>query len=418
MIPIDSVILGIVIAVGAFFVFDEQRKKYGIFLFASSIFVAVVVYAFLLILYDDNIANHIHNITNGKDNIIIALGWIMGGLLAIINIAILNKRATAQIQVSAEQAKANQLTEKGHIQEQFKMAIEHLGKSETRISAYYEFYQLAEQHQKLQKNIFDILCAHLRQTTTDENYKGKGKPTEEVQTLLNLLFKSKDKFIFHGLQADLRRVNLVGASLFDAHMPNTDFTHACLIGADMRCGKFHNCCFVGARMDGVWLDDAEMILAYLANASLRGSRLQNTNMQMAKLGNRTDFRGSYLSNTKMQQIETSSIPLQIPHMFMGGTFCTNRYEDYESIINRRQGKSGFPNIISYGDLSENDVIETVDFLNQYSNKKLAAEYKKYMQKHINQPQETNLPSGCDLIKYTQEDAKQWINEYKKAMGND
>ena len=403
--------------------FEEWETLESILWFLMGILAAM----FLLSLFSDTVAEMLRKLIGAKEKtrVLEFIGFGMGGILAAIGAIAINRRADAQVksaEAQAESAKAqvdnNKLIEKGHIQDRFKAATEHLGHERPgmRIAAYYEFYQLAKQYPDWREHVLDILCAHLRQVTTDENYKGKGKPTEEVQTLLDLLFKSKDKSIFQGLKANLQRVNLVGASLFDVHMPNTDFTFACLIGADMRYGKFHNCRFSGARMDGVWLDLAEMVLAFLSNASLRGSRLQNTNMQMAQLGNGTDFRGSYLSKTKMQR-PTIISTMSIPSVFMGGAFCcTNSYEDYESIINKQQGESGSPDIISDGGLSENGVRKTVEFLTQYSDKNLAEEYEKCMQELIDQPRETDLPSGCDLKEYTQEDANQWINEYKKATG--
>ena len=371
---------------------------------------AISVVIFISVMFNESVAFML-SAWFGTDSKKETLGFVwtgMAGLLAVIGAIVVNRRAREQI-------KTNRLIEQGHIQDRFKAATEHLGKPETQIAAYYEFCQLAEQHPELRKNIFDILCSHLRQATTDKNYKGKGKPTEQIQTLLDLLFKSEDKSIFLGLEANLQRVNLVGASLFNAHMPNTNFTYAHLINADMRRGKFNTCCFAGARMDGVWLDDAEMIFTLLTSTKLRGSRLQNTNMQMSKLGDGTDFSGSYLSNTKMQGAEIFSIPPRSLDIFMSGTFCASDYTNYESMINRRQGKYAFPDIIFSGGVSGKDVIETMKFLYQYSNKNIARKYAENMKKHINQPKNTKLPPGfADFSKYTEEDAKYWISEYKKA----
>ena len=60
--------------------------------------------------------------------------------------------------------------------------------------ALYELFHLAEDAtedaKKLRQTVLDILCAHIRQTTGERKYRRthKSKPSEEVQSLLTLLF--------------------------------------------------------------------------------------------------------------------------------------------------------------------------------------------------------------------------------------
>ena len=67
----------------------------------------------------------------------------------------------------------------------------------------------------LPKIIFDILCSHLRQETSTDEYKEKAKerPTENIQSLLDILFKSEFKSIFDGFEVYLSRTHLLNADL-------------------------------------------------------------------------------------------------------------------------------------------------------------------------------------------------------------
>ena len=157
----------------------------------------------------------------------------MGGILAALGAVAINRRASAQV-------RNNELIEKGHIEERFKSATEGLGNdsSGARIAAFYQFYYLAKDNPNVdfRKNIFEILCAHLRNITRRKSYQtgdGKMHPTEECQILLNVLFKPEDKTAFAGFRANLQYAYLVGANLEEAHMQGANFT-----SADLRTAIF------------------------------------------------------------------------------------------------------------------------------------------------------------------------------------
>ena len=71
-------------------------------------------------------------------------------------------------------------------------AIEHLGheSDSVRLGGAYELVHLAEDTKALCQTVLDILCAHIRRTTSEREYRKnhKSKPSEEVQSLLTLLF--------------------------------------------------------------------------------------------------------------------------------------------------------------------------------------------------------------------------------------
>ena len=101
-------------------------------------------------------------------------------------------------------------------QDYLQKAVEHLGheKDSVRISGAHELFLLAQNNEESRQTIFDILCAHIRQTTGESKYREThtSKPSEEIQNLLTLLFIREHEF-FKGLHINLEGSWLNGADL-------------------------------------------------------------------------------------------------------------------------------------------------------------------------------------------------------------
>ena len=171
------------------------------------------------------------------------LGIGMGGILIALQALMSYKRAkameqTAEAQADAARAQADSVskTEQGQRQDRLKNAIEHLGhKSDSvRLGGAYELFHLVEdtENEKLRPMVFDILCAHIRRTTGENEYQEvyKSKPSEEVQSLLTLLFVQKHE-VFKGLRINLEGSWLNGADLKEARLRKAVLTQAHLQGA-------------------------------------------------------------------------------------------------------------------------------------------------------------------------------------------
>ena len=110
-----------------------------------------------------------------KFRILEFIGVGMGGVLLIIGATIAHRRAVAmekaakaQAKAAKAQVKANEGAEDGLRQERLKNAIEHLGhKSDSvRMGGAYELFHLAQDTEYLRQTVMDILCAHIRRTTS------------------------------------------------------------------------------------------------------------------------------------------------------------------------------------------------------------------------------------------------------------
>ncbi len=230
-----------------------------------------------------------------KPELIKLIGWGISGLIAILGVMALFQRAAAL-------DKQNEMTEESHIQERFNKATEHLGHASmsVRIAAFNAFCHLVEIKPDWRKTIFDILCAHLRQTT-NENYQKKEqdsetqkpteiKPTEEVQSLLDVLFK--DSSIFNGMIANLSRANLRGADLRKAdlrkaNLQNTNLLNARLQGANLLNAKLQKANLQKAKLQKANLQNAKLQKANLQKANLQGANLHEANLWGATIGEDT-----------------------------------------------------------------------------------------------------------------------------------
>ena len=161
-----------------------------------------------------------------KNKILTFLGLGIGGILVVMEVAALSGAVN-------EQAKANQNTEQGQMQERLKNAIEHLGHASdsVRLGGAYELIHLAIDTKNLRWTIWEMLCDHIRLTTSKKEYreKYKSKPSEEIQSLLNLLFVQKYE-VFKGLYINLKGSWLNGADLIRARLHGANLTSARLQG--------------------------------------------------------------------------------------------------------------------------------------------------------------------------------------------
>ena len=232
--------------------------------------------------------------TDGKNETITYIGLGLGGVLAAMGALALNRRAE-------EMAKHNELIAKGHVDERLKAAVQNLGNAESsvRIIAFYQFYYLTKGNKDTDfvKNIFDILCSHLRQITSKEEYRndeGREKPTEECQSLLDVLFKNPQN-VFATVGANLRGVYLVGADFHGANAQGINFREAKLQGA-----KFSSAKLQGASFNNAKLQKAVFSSAKLHGAIFNSAKLQEVSFDEADLRRASFYRAIMEDATFME----------------------------------------------------------------------------------------------------------------------
>ena len=247
-----------------------------------------------------------------KKELLTFLGIGMGGVLLGIQATIANNRAKAMEDAANAQAEANQNTEKGQRQERLKNAIEHLGNQSDsmRLGGAYELFHLAEDTDYLRQTVLDILCAHIRRTTSEEEYQEKRRsgPSEEIQSMLSLLFREKNE-VFNALRINLKGSWLYRVNLSDAELQGADLSGARLQGADLSFAKLQEAKLFDAELKGADLSDAQLQGADLSGAELQEADLSGAELQEADLSD-ARLQGADLSGAGLQGADLSDAQLQ------------------------------------------------------------------------------------------------------------
>ena len=287
--------------------------------------------AFVGVLFCECIEIYISKLlgSSNKNETLKFLGISMGGILVALQALMSYIRAkamegtaksqadaaNAQARATEEQAKANQHTEQGQRQERFRNAIEHLGheKDSVRLGGAYELFHLAQDTPdtpELRQTVHDILCAHIRQTTGEKEYreKHKSKPSEEVQSLLNLLFVQEHE-VFKGCHINLQGSWLKGVALKRARLENAILVGVQLQRADLRGVQLQGADLSEARMQEATLQGVQLQRASLWAAQMQGAILSGVQLQAATL-REVQLQGAMLLGMRMQGADLSDSELQ------------------------------------------------------------------------------------------------------------
>ena len=263
---------------------------------------------------------------DAKRDVLTFLGLSMGGMLVALQAVMSYRRAKAMEDTSSAHARANENAS-------FQSAIRNLGDHSTsvRVAGAYELIHLARHALELRESVQDILYAHIRRTTGEDEYQKifAEMPSEEIQSMLTLLLL-KGKDVFDRSRADLQRsrlngVNLRGAWLVDAvlseaqlnladlqeadlrsvNLMNTQLRKANLSGADLRSGGLEGADLRGACLSAARLCGARMGCARLQNCDFRDSEMQYANLSGAQVDG-ANFEGADLEGVQISDEQRQS----------------------------------------------------------------------------------------------------------------
>ena len=368
-----------------------------------------------------------------KNEILTFLGIGMGGVLVALQALMSYKRAKAM-------EGTVQNTENGLRQERLKNAIEHLGNDSdsVRLGGAYELFHLAQDNPELRQTVLDILCAHIRRTTGEDEYRKthQSKPSEEVQSLLTLLFVQEHD-VFKGLPINLKeswlngadlkgarlrktilirarlrkaflsKANLQSANLVEAHLEEAILEKANLQGADLISAYMQGANLPQVRLQGANLMGAHLQAAYLHDAHLQGTVLDSARMQAAFLSE-ARMQGAKLSYTQMQGAILDNANLQ-----GAGTQDWSSSTPFAERIKKLIGKESDLSTVLSGGIDQ----KVADALEEGLSDEKAKILRESLRPHIDKPFCRGLPanSGANTRAFTEEEAKEWIAEYEEAI---
>ena len=333
-------------------------------------------------------------------------------------------------------------TEKGMRQERLKNAIEHLGHASdsVRLGGAHELFHLAQdtKDEDQRQSILDILCAHVRQTTSQDNYReeNKLKPSEEIQSLLTLLFV-QDHEVFKDLRINLQGSWLNGAKLrkarlskailtevylqeawlHDAHLQRANLAHAQLREAILPRVKLQGAVLQYAYLPGSNLGEANLHGSDLFTARLQLANLEDAHIQGANL-NYARLEGANLSKSRLQGAKldwATLIAANLDQVHLEGVLklTWSTQVPFEDRIRMLIGKKTDLSRVTFDGIEQGGV----DALKQDLSPDKASTLQEILRHHIGTPLSRQLPldSGAITGSYTTEEAEQWIAEYEEAM---
>ena len=356
------------------------------------------------------------------------LGIGMGGILVALQALMSYKRAKAMEDTAQAQADAVLKTEQGQRQDRLKNAIEHLGheSDSVRLGGAYELFHLAQDTEDLCQTVLDILCAHIRRTTGEIEYREthKSKPSEEIQSLLTLLFVQEHE-VFRGCHINLQGSWLNGVNLKEARLKKAVLTETHLQGANLARADLQMANLIEARLQGATLDGAQLQEALLREAQLQGAFLFWAQLQEALLRG-AQLQGATLNTTNLQGATLDGAQLQgafLPEARLQGadlaradlrgaqsqiTVSPKFSQRMRELIGQKSDLSG---AIFEGGLSRKDLDSFVEGFPKKKAKKL----REKLESHIDKPTSHQPPKNAILGAYKEEDAEKWIAEYEGAM---
>ena len=176
----------------------------------------------------------------------LALG--LAGLVGLLGWLASNQRANAMTDSVDAQVKDNENTT-------FHEAIKHLGDSSAsvRFGGIYALYDLALSNpEKRLKNIIEILSAHVRTTTQEDEYRTeyKTKPSNEISSLIKLLSDLNKEYLSENKEAkssplDLSNTYLCGLMLSALDFRKVNFTRSNFANAKLQESLFEGAFFSG-----------------------------------------------------------------------------------------------------------------------------------------------------------------------------
>ena len=395
----------------------------------------VLLATFVLVMVSDSAEGYVSPLfgLDAKNETLKFLGIGLGGVLLALQALMSYRRAKA-----LEDTVRN--TEQGQRQERLKNAIEHLGhdKDSVRLGGAYELFHLAEETKEWRQTILDILCAHIRQTTGEDEYQKKypSKPSEEIQSLLILLFVQEHK-VFTGLHINLQGSWLNGADLQGAHLEKADLTKTWLQGAQLQKAWLQGAELSNVRLQRavlfrtllqearLWeacLQEAWLLEAWLQGADLSRARLQRALLWAAHLQGallqRACMQGARLQGARLQGTELFEARLQGAE-FEGACLqgATSEHAHTSAFEQRVRDKSGRESDLERVDFQGGLSQENIDSLAEGLADEKAKELRERLKPHIDQPISHELPknSGAITGAYTAKEAERWIAEYNAAM---
>lgn len=391
------------------------KRHFGLSTLAHRTIVTILIGLFLslvLAMFSDEFlefAGDLLGVTD-KNRIVTTLALALGGATLLLRSWASYDQTKSIEQSVAAQHTANLHLEHGQRQERLKSGVAHLGdQSESvRLGGAYELLHLAKDFPTYRQSTLNILCAHIRQMTSQSSYQEAhhDTPSSEIQSLLTLLFEDSGDFdIFSDCDADLRRSWLRGADLIGARLERSHLQSANLSETSLADATLRDAFMIDADLRGSYLIEADLRGAVLAGASLQRANLKRARMHGAVLDG-TDLQAANLSYTALQGavlIETEMQGAMFHETDLRGISTSEAESGFLQVARRAEKESDPSGVLFAGFLSEEKLAACLSGTDPDLTARLKAELMEHTRPH---PME-DTPTGVRLGSYTRREAMAW-----------
>ena len=305
-----------------------------------------------------------------ESNTMEVLEFILSAVTTIggfIGLYLFYKRLQEQEKQTANQKTQIDIQINQRIDERFTTAVSLLGSAESsaRTGAIYSLYQLALEEEKYRKEITQILCSHIRSKTQEETYQDKHKqrPSNEIQTTINLLFKKDilyEKF---------------------PNLPKADLSHSYLNGADFRSAQCQGAFFWSAQCQRADFRSAQCQGAFFWSAQCQRADFRFAQCQGADFGS-AQCQGAFFWSAQCQGADFRFAQCQGAHSL----------DSFLSFRERIGKDTDLTNVIFAGAINK-DAIEGIKKAKQYLSEKWYEKMEKIIKDNKNKEISHALPPG-------------------------
>lgn len=316
----------------------------------------------------------------------------------------------------------NETTIKSARDERFKNAIDQLGsdKNAVVLGSIYTLHRIVKEDTTYRENVFNIFCAYIRDTTTTKEYQGKYKykPSETIQTILNLIcVNEKDREVYKGFIVDLQESYLAGCNLKNAHFPEksnlnrVNFTFANLSDSTLTGIYLIGSILINTNLARVKLIDTYLRKAILINTKLQGADLTNSYLIDTNIIN-VELWKSILSKTDVSKSTLIAVNLfetMCSEIFLGDTNIIASNLRRIDISNTNLNRLKLTSVYSIGEyFNSNEFEKQINYC-------VGRESDLSGIKGGYNPENTPLKGEPIFGVLTKEEADKIIADYKKAM---
>jgi len=229
----------------------------------------------------------------------------------LVNQNIQLEKQAEQIQLQGIQI---ELQSKSQRDSRFYKGVELLGNANesTRTGATYSLFFLAKDYpEEFAKPVFEIFCSHIRNITTTEEYKKNNnkRPSNEIQSILNLLFKNQSLDLDGSFWSEEREQEedeeYIRDTIFKDFSPNLSHSYlkyADLIEANLYGAQFSNSNLEGAFLAGSCLQESVFEKTILIKANICGANLCGSFFLSGTKLNNADLEGATLDSLTLDDV--------------------------------------------------------------------------------------------------------------------